>query len=371
MSVINQMLKDLEQRNASASEIKPLAGDVRPVRVVSGRTMSISSALLIIAVLVLAGAGFWWKLHANSAQNFAAEGSPSLRAPVIPKPVAEAPSPVRIEEVAPSPVPESSVRLPGLDTELRTMPILQSAPEKKEKETVSASATDAAPDVTHNPPVTDSRPREIRLGKIFSATTGTSLKSVTPVQKSENLYKQAVTMLQQGRVSETRGALEQALLDNPANHNARQLLVSLLVENKHSTEALTLLQEGVRIAPDQTGFVIALARLQVEAGGDRGAALQTMEQGAQYVTEDAEFHGFYAALLQREERHQEAVSHYLKALNDDPANTSWLVGVGISLQAQEKYGDAREAFERARQSSQLSQEMASFVDQRLRQLKGK
>lgn len=117
---------------------------------------------------------------------------------------------------------------------------------------------------------------------------------------------------------------------------------------------------------------MALARLQVEAGGgDRGAALQTMEQGAQYATEDAEFHGFYAALLQREDRHQEAVSHYLRALNDDPANVSWLVGVGISLQAQEKYADAREAFERARQSSQLSPEMAGFVDQRLKQLKGK
>ena len=177
-------------------------------------------------------------------------------------------------------------------------------------------------------------------------------------------------MLQQGRVAEARATLTQGLENDPFNHNARQLLVGLLVENKHNDEASNLLQEGVRLAPDQTGFVMALARLQMEAG-DRKTALQTMEQGAKFAANDADYQGFYAALLQRDERHDEAVSHYLSALRSDPANTSWLVGIGISLQAQNKYADAREAFERAKQIGQLSPDLSDFVDQRLLQLKGK
>lgn len=200
--------------------------------------------------------------------------------------------------------------------------------------------------------------------------SGLSLKSVTPQQHSDNLYRQAVTMLQQGRVAEARTVLTQAVEENPLNHNARQLLVSLLVEGKHHDEAASLLQEGVRIAPEQSGFVMALARLQLEKG-ERKVALQTLEQGAKYAADVADYQGFYAALLQHDERHEEAVSHYLSALQSDPANSSWLVGVGISLQEQKRYADAREAFERAKQLGQLTPELADFVDQRLRQLQGK
>ena len=144
----------------------------------------------------------------------------------------------------------------------------------------------------------------------------------------------------------------------------------MLVESKRNEEAMNLLQEGVRIAPEQTGFVMALARLQVETG-NLTAALQTLEQGARYAAEEAEYQGFHAALLQRDGRHEDAVVHYLTALRSDPANASWLVGIGISLQEQAKFADAREAFERARQSDSLTPELSGFVEQRLRQLQGK
>jgi MSHA biogenesis protein MshN len=115
---------------------------------------------------------------------------------------------------------------------------------------------------------------------------------------------------------------------------------------------------------------MALARLQVEAGNRQGGLL-TLEQGLKYAASDAQYRGFYATLLQRDGRHAEAVDHYLAALHDEPGNTSWLVGIGISLQAQDRFADAREAFERAKLVGQLSPELSEFVDQRLKQLKGK
>lgn len=362
------MLKDLEQRNVSADGMKPLAGDVRTVKSAQTGTNWLRISLIVAMGLVLASMA-WWKFMApdslpsvHPAAPAAKDKLPDVRAQAaVPAEVVPA-----VAEVAGAEA--SAQRLPGLDTELRTVPLVPA--EKKTK-----SAPDSVTELAAIPggaarPTAEAKSRDMSANKPSVAAAGSSLKSVNPQQKSENLYRQAVSMLQQGRVAEARVVLTQCLEESPLNHNARQLLVGLLVENKHNDEAAILLQEGVRLAPEQTGFVMALARLQVE-NGDRKTALQTMEQGAKYAADDADYQGFFAALLQRDERHEEAVSRYLAALHSDPANTSWLIGVGISLQEQKKYADAREAFERAKQLGQLSPELADFVDQRLRQMQGK
>ncbi len=367
MSLINQMLNDLEQRNVASAGAGSLAGEVRSVQ---GMRASRGAQKIIPAVLLLllvGGGVWWWKLQAPTP----AVAPPP---PVVPAPapvVVPAPAPVVPVAVEPAPADAAVVaavtpRLPGLETELHTVPLIapvSAVPEKKTKPPLPAAAED-----TLAPPMAaiEGKLKE----KKTKAVSEAPIKSMTPQQKSDNLYKQAVSMMQQGRVAEARDALAQSLAENSANHNARQLLVGMLVDGKHASEAINVLQDGVRLAPEQTGFVMALARLQVETG-ERKAGLQTLEQGAKYAADDAEYHGFYAALLQRDNQHEEAIAHYLTALRADPANTSWLVGVGISLQAQGKYADAREAFERARQVEQLSPEVAAFVDQRLRQLKGK
>jgi MSHA biogenesis protein MshN len=197
---------------------------------------------------------------------------------------------------------------------------------------------------------------------------GVSMKSISAAQQSDNLYRQSVTLLQQGRVAEAQDALRKSLDANARNLKARQSLVGLMVESKHPDEAVSLLKEGLKLSPEQTVFSMALSRLQVEAGDSKGAR-DTLEQGLQYAGDDAEFHAFYAALLQRNEQHEEAVQHYLTALRADPAMPTWLIGVGISLQAQGNANDAIAAFQRARDTGQLTPQLKQFVEQRLRQLK--
>ena len=134
-----------------------------------------------------------------------------------------------------------------------------------------------------------------------------------------------------------------------------------------SARTVSRLQTGLKLSPEQSGFSMALARLQLEAG-DRRGALETLEHGLHTAGEDADYHAFYAALLQQEGRHEEAVAHYLTALRSDPAMPAWLVGIGISLQAQGNLADARAAFQRAKDGGQLTPELARFVEQRLQQV---
>ena len=198
------------------------------------------------------------------------------------------------------------------------------------------------------------------------------LKQISPEQKSGNSYRQALANLQQGRVAEAQSNLAQALEANPANQEARQTLAGLLLDNNRNDEARATLAAGLAIAPEQTNFRMALARLQVELG-DKSAALTTMEQGQAYANNNADYQSFLATLLQRANRHDEAISHYKTALsmNASPNNSSSansLVGLGISLQATGKLENAQEAFTRAQSVATLSPELAQFIDQQLKQI---
>lgn len=196
------------------------------------------------------------------------------------------------------------------------------------------------------------------------------LKQISPEQKSGNLYRQALANLQQGRVAEAQSNLAQALESYPANQEARQTFAGLLLDNNRTDEARATLSAGLAIAPEQTNFRITLARLQIELG-DKATALTTMEQGLAYATNNSDYQSFFATLLQRANRHDEAISHYKIALTMNPfANSSSLanslVGLGISLQATGKLESAQEAFTRAQSTTALSPELSQFIEQQLK-----
>lgn len=193
------------------------------------------------------------------------------------------------------------------------------------------------------------------------------IKEFTPQQQAENEYRKAVAMVQQGRAKEAVEELTYALQLDPRHTAARQTLVGLLLEANRYGDAERKLQEGLTIAPDQPDLVMILARLQVERGDIRGG-LVTLERALPYASENAAYQAFLAALLQRDGRHREAIEHYLLALRNAPQTGVWLMGLGISLQAENRLPEAREAFSRARTSNTLSPELQAFVEQRLKQL---
>lgn len=196
-------------------------------------------------------------------------------------------------------------------------------------------------------------------------------KQINPQQQSANQYMQALTYLQQGRVAEAQAMLVIALEANPANHEARQTLAGLLLDNKRQDEAKLTLAEGVIIAPEQTDFRMALARLLVESG-DLAGALNTLETGTSHARNNGNYQVFLATLLQRANRHDEAIAHYNSALSlnsaSGQATASALVGLGISLQATDKLKESQEVFTRAQSSTNLSPELLAFVEQRIKQI---
>ena len=352
MSLINKMLQDLEQRSDAGSRSQPLVGDVRAVASAGASRPRVG---VLIALLVLGGialAAAWITLRPSAPKP--ALASIAAR-PAVAAMVAAASAPVAVASAPPAQAkPKPAIEAPAIAaaTPASANPVLAQAVIKKPSQ---PAADDAAFDPVSSVRATDAAP------------AAKSSKRFTPQQQADNLYLQAFAQLQQGRSVEARQNLQQVLGLNADHVKARQLLASLLIEANALDDAAALLREGLKRSPSETAFSMALARLQLESG-EADKALETLARGAQAAGDEPQYHGFYAALLQRVRRHDEAVQHYLLALRSDPAMPNWLVGIGISLQEQGRNSDAAEAFARARDGGLLNAQLLEFVEQRLQQL---
>ena len=187
----------------------------------------------------------------------------------------------------------------------------------------------------------------------------------TGAQRAEGEYRRALASLQEGRMIETVAALEQALKYEPTHEAARQTLVGLLIEANRNDEAMRQLQLGLTLDPRQPAMAMLLARLQIERGGN---GIDTLMRTLPYAGNDADYHAFLAAALARQQRHREAAEQYHQAVRAVPSNGVWWMGLGISLQAEKRNGEALDAFQRARAGGGLSQELQGFVERRIQQL---
>ncbi len=397
------MLKDLEERGVNSADAKTaIASSLTAANTDdSNQFIAINSNMSLIKMgglmILLAGAAYLWTQNTQAQSRLITSNQKAID--LTPKPIVYATA-KSTETIAEAPILEVSAIndiSPLFETALKfnladmqnklieTKSVqtnnIQEKVEKPQKNEMLANleppTQNRKQEVTEaliSPAIAEKIPAlshfEKPSGKLNLENTSGG-KQIRPDQKSANLYRQALTYLQQGRVSEAQANLASALEANPINHEARQTLAGLLLDNKRNDEARATLATGVAIAPEQSDFRMALARLQVEAADVKGA-LNTLEQGLAYAKNNGNYQIFLATLLQRANRHEDAIEHYNVALslNSASANAtaSALVGLGISLQAVDKLAESQEVFTRAQSSATLSPELLSFVEQRIKQI---
>ncbi len=204
----------------------------------------------------------------------------------------------------------------------------------------------------------------------MTTTMGKPIKKVSQQQQAENEFRHAYLLAQQGKLNEAVTGYKLALSLDPAHVLAREALVSVLQESKRFAEAEEVLQEALSKDNKQTHLAMLLARLQVERNAV-SLAIETMERSLPYATRLAEYQAFMAALLQRQDRHKEAVTFYKNALEISPTSGLWLMGLGISLQAELRKEEALDAYKRALATHSLSPDLDAFLNQKIKEIKPK
>lgn len=274
---------------------------------------------------------------------------------------------------APAPVPAPPARVSGL------APVPVPAPVASARKTGMAAAAvhteqEGAGGGAPAKPASAAQARAARLadGKADAAHADPARQqagsgiTVNSLQQGENSYRRGLASLQDGRVQEAVAHLEQAVFYYPRHDAARQTLVGLLIENKRLDEATRHLQFGLGLDPKQVQMAMLLARLQLEKGGP---AIETLQRSLPYAGNNGDYLAFLAGALQRAQRNREAAEQYRAALRLQPQNGVWWMGLGIALQADKRNAEALDAFTHAKNAGNLSQELQSFVERKLQQLR--
>lgn len=371
MSLINQMLQDLESRGA-LHEQSALPNFVRPLpetrRLYLAKGLGISIAIVALVTILHGTYKQGSEEHNNWLSGlFEASKSDEPTKPIVSTQKINPPQQPRIHRITSTykPIETSDYSL-RFDSELSNMHIAAqenavhkpiSIPESKPSNTRVAPLADATPvplrpertviDNTSERAVIDKKPRY---------TSGT--------EKADAEYRKAVIFLNQGKTEEAIIKLRSALKEDANYVSARQTLVAVLIRQKRFDEAENILQESLNANPAQPATAITLARIQIEKGNNQ-AAHDTLQQSASSGVNEPNYRAFHAGILQRLGDHALAISEYQAALKLAPDANVWWMGLGISLEAEGRNAEAYNAFTKAKAGGNLPPELDQFVQQKL------
>lgn len=330
MSLINQVLLDLEKRGV---QVPKGEAAIRPVQTHEPSHAKWGWLAAVLVLLVVAGVGY--------RLMFASRPAPVTPPVVVAVPVLALPASQAVAVSAP--VVAEAVSAP-----VQATPALIQKPEK---------------------PLVALAPKH-PAGEISSApATGISkrIKPISQQQQSENEFHRGKQLREQGLVDEAVIAFESALQLDNKNTLARQSLISLLLENHRNAEAEQLLQRALKEDSSRLDEAMWLARLQVERK-DVAAGLGILQNSLPFAEQRPDYQAFIAALYQRQEQHDKAITHYRKALQKGFSTGAWWVGMAISLQAEKRFVEARDAYKRALGMNNLNADLRSFAQARLKEL---
>lgn len=322
MSLINQMLKDIDKRQAGKGLSYPIDESVRGVSAVASRSVFPIVIFVVLLGIVVLAYLYWDRLSA-------------AKPTVTPLPVAVAPTPI--------PTPLTNEPEPPLSVASQT-PTVSVAPAPLDAPTTPPSTPAVAATGPFSPQIAASKPEKQAAESAKKSASSRSLatgqdkpgqvvKALTVEQQSADLLRKAESQIRQGSVKDAQTILDKALVIYPGNQDARLLLARIYLQEGDLNTAIAILKQGL---------------------SDRGNT--------------AEYHATLAAILQRKELHDEAIAQYIAALRRSPNNANWLVGLAISLQSKNQLPAAAEAYQQALDIGTLPPGLVSFAEQRLRQI---
>lgn len=375
MSLVNQMLKDLEQRRAQLPPGDSLRGlHAAPSTDTPARRWP---TVLLVAALTGSGFGVWlaqsYATLLPDAAPMPQAGVPPMAAQTARPPVAAAPKPV-----AAAPAPAAAHAHDGNAAEYAGDADAEWdrewLAEMNDAVSVAALEEHMAEDTGTTTPPPESSPKATTPDKpapqpattpntsIAEAATGSMHKtphSADSQTQAGQHYATAVTALRNGDNRSAEAALRDALAALPGYDAATQALTALLLQQGRRSEAETVLGEALAANPRQPALITLRARLLAESGRDREAValLQALD--------DAESLALLGALQQRLGNDAAAAQAYRRALANAPRQGAWWLGLAISLERSQQTAAALEAYRRALADTRLDAQVNSYVRARI------
>lgn len=171
------------------------------------------------------------------------------------------------------------------------------------------------------------------------------MKSEAKAPEIPESYREILSLMKQGRRQVAEARCRELLAAQPEDADAMALLASVIVERGELGEAEHLLRRALKLAPNQSTTWVNLGRL-LQQGGRWGEAATHYEHAANLFPNHPQIAATLGQIYQRANRFADAEAQYRRALEYRP-RAPYFVQLGMVLLRQERVDEAVEAFEKA------------------------
>nr|WP_305792716.1 tetratricopeptide repeat protein [Sedimenticola hydrogenitrophicus] len=183
-------------------------------------------------------------------------------------------------------------------------------------------------------------------------------------ESAADVYATALMHLNEGQLQEAEASLRHALALDRTHGEARRLLVMLLLNGGERLPAIALLDEGLDLAPDATALATLRGRLLLE-DGDLSRAIRLLERQRAEVGDDMELLSLLGSVYQQARRFAAAVGIYRRITERQPDNARALAGLAIALEATGAPGEALPLYRTALALDTLPAAVNEYARQRV------
>lgn len=376
MSVINQMLKDLDRRQ---QEAEGAAVYVAPVRQ-QGWWMLVLTLLCTLALGIL-GWRTWifWQQSQRASLPAAQVEAPRTAPAVAPSaplavvattqavssavPMAKVPA-ASAESTAARVAPSAAEQVPADEAVLadegnprealgdETIPSDEELQPDLYAELAAEQSAEEAP--------APAAPRKPGILKIETV-------ELSDAELATLAERKATTAMAKGRMQEAQDGYYEVLAHDPHNQGAREQLAGLLYGAGRLTEAAQVLEEGLRLDPAQADLRLLLARVAI-SGGERQKALDWLTGYQPDIASNLDYYATWAGLAQELGQPVQASEMYVRLLRQQPDQGRWWLGLGVAEDGQGHRQRALDAYRNAQLHGNLGEASTQWLEQRIGQL---
>lgn len=168
----------------------------------------------------------------------------------------------------------------------------------------------------------------------------------SPRQQAERYYHDALLAITRQEIPSAINALQLALGLYEKHHDARELLVALLIRRDDLPLAEQFLDDGLVLKPTHVALYKLKSQLLMQRNM-HGEAVAVLEQTIKAYLVDSSYYALLAVGYSKIGFHENAAETYRKILGNEPRNALWWLGLALSLDAMNNTSDALAAYNNA------------------------
>lgn len=372
MSVINRMLRDLDQRQQQQSKgsYTPAAVAPQPLHWTWMIGIAVGTAVVIIVLLNI----YWWLTTDNDTAVQTIVAPASNQPTVVPATAEEPTSPV-VEEAGTENETASKPALqrgPVKPRELVQVPTSSTESAATESEEVAAEAEPAVNDTPSQTVATvELQPKteaEVEASDDTPSTFAVERVQLSPNELAETNLQKARSAFRRGEREQGQELLEKALTVMPEHVAVRSELAAYWYGRGFATRAVAILQQGLDRVPQQSQWQLLLGRILERMGRieDAYIALQSLDSSTAEYSDLLEVRGNSANQLGY---FTEAAQDFLALANLNGEGRWWLAAA-VAFEDAGEPAAALRAYQQAAFARDLGVDARRYAEDRLQALGG-